>query len=93
MKDNKLLIAVLLVILAINVSVIIFNATKEARMAKTPEIKNEILYYTCIRHPEKKVSPEEYMRGNNMCTLCGMKLMPVREENKKTNTISHKEVN
>ncbi len=64
---------VLISVLAVVVAVIKFNPFGE-RDKKVIKQEAQVVYYTCGMHPEVKVSPKEYNRGNKLCPSCNMKL-------------------
>ena len=42
---------------------------------------DEVMFYTCGMHPDVHVSVDEYEKGNDLCPICNMKLIPVLKEN------------
>lgn len=47
--------------------------------AKVSDQMSGIKYYTCGMHPSVNVSPEEYEKGQKLCPICNMNLLPVKE--------------
>lgn len=85
MKSKKVLIILTLIgIVLIVVFVFLRNSTNkiagQGAMVHSATGEREIEYYTCGMHPSVRVTPEDYNRGNALCPICNMKLIPVYKE-------------
>jgi len=76
MKNKKIIIGV--VIIAIITAGALFF--RDSQIHHPPSTIHDPEYYTCGMHPDVRVSPEEYNKGNVNCPICNMKLTPVYKE-------------
>ncbi len=84
---NKKLI-VIIIFIVVGVSIFFLTQKKHETVSRN-EIRNtndEIRYYTCGMHPSDKVSTQQYKKGDTLCPICNMKLVPVYKEIKKEGT-------
>lgn len=74
---NKIIIVVSIVVVVL--SVIVFFAVKHSGHQHAQD-NSGISHYTCGMHPSVNVSVKEYEKGDTLCPICNMNLIPVYKE-------------
>lgn len=72
---------VLMIIIMLGAAFMLTSSSKgEVNEQRVTSDEQQVAHYTCGMHPSVKVSPDEYNKGNTLCPICNMKLIPVYEE-------------